>query len=383
MKSPGILKFAGSAYSPIGLDIGAVSIKMVQLKRTSSGLTVKDMIMREMPASDKENGGGRKDAIIQAIKDIMKESSFSGRSVVSVMPGYQMDIFPVKLTLTDEEALEEAVVKEAGAHLSYGAENAVIDYLLVNSAEPELKRGKSMRVILLAARREDVDEHLSILREADLRPAAIDISACALARIVRFSCSPGDRNTLIINMGQMHTTLTLLLEDDILLDRSILWGRENMIEGLMNKLKLDREGAGRLVDRVGLHIGHGGNTMPEKETDDQANKISEAVYEIVAPTLGKLSKEIDKVFQYFASEMQGATIDDIYLTGEGSNIRDMDSYLENRTGISIKRFNPLNILKERENEVSKDDDCHGSFYSVAMGLALRGFDDRDIPTGRN
>ncbi|MBI5740456.1 MAG: pilus assembly protein PilM [Nitrospirae bacterium] len=371
----GAIRPRRSKYSPIGLDVGAASIRMAQLKRTLKGWVIGEMIAKDIPASNNENGAGRKDATIQAIKDIMKESSFSGRSVVSVMPGYQMDSFPVKLSLTGDEAVEEAVIREARAHLSYSAENAVVDYLLVNNVESGPRKGKSAWAILLAARREDVDEHLSILREAGLKPVAIDISACALARVITFSRECRERNALIINIGQMHTTLTLLQGDNILLDRNILWGRENMIESLMNKLKLNREGASRLVDRVGLHTGQ--ETWPDKDICDRTGKISETFYEILAPTLEKLARELDKVFQYFASEMRGATIDDIYLTGEGSSIRDMDSYLENRTGTSTKHFDPLSILKEIKNEVPKDDDYRGAFYSVALGLAMRGLENRD------
>jgi len=368
--------------SPIGLDVGATSVSMAQLKRTSKGWSVRDMQLKEIPVSNEENGGSRKDAIIQTIKDILKSSSFSGRSVVSVMPDYQLDIFPVKLALSGDNSVEEAILKEAGAHLSYKAENAVIDYLLVDNDEDEQDKARTVSSLLLAARREDVDEHLSILRGAKLKPIAIDIAACALSRIIRASSAKQVESALIINMGQLHSTLTLLWEDNILLDRNIPWGRENMIEILMNKLKLKREEADRLLNRVGLHPRQIEDAGPESETNEQTNRVSEAVYEIVAPQLEKLAKEIDKVFQYVASEMRGATIDDIYLTGEGSNIKNLDIYLIKRTDVSTKYFNPLSALQKRGNGVSEDNNSHDSFYSVALGLAMRGLENQDMTNGR-
>lgn len=381
MKRRGLIKLKADD-SPIGLDMGATSIRMAQLKRTAKGWAVRDMLVKEIAVSNNENGGSRKDAIIQTIKDSLRESSFSGRSVVSVMPGYQLDIFPIKLSLARDESPEDAILKEAGAHLSYDTENAVIDYILAENGESDLEKGKTVRALLMAARREDVDEHLSILRGVKLKPIAIDISACALARIIRVSCTDKEKNALVINVGELHTTLTLLWEDNILLNRNILWGRENMVEGLMNKLKLNRRKASRLINRVDLHLRQSEETGPGNERNNHMNKTSEVVYEFVVPQLEKLAKEIDKVLQYFSSEMRGAAIDNLYLMGAVNTLKDLDTYMEKRTGIRTGYLDPLSAFKVGDNEVLKDNNAYGSFFGVALGLAMRGIKGRDITPGR-
>lgn len=373
-----LTKLGKSKYSAIGLDIGATSIKMVQLQSTSKGWAIRDMLIKEIAAVNKENGGSRRDAIVRTITDGIAESSFSGRSVVAVMPGYQLDIFPVKVSLSGKETLEEAIIKEASAHLSYKVENAVIDYIPFENDEAGADDSRTTRSLLTAARREDVDAHLSILKEAKLKPVALDISACALARVIGLSRTDKDKNALIINAGDLHTTLTVLWKDNIILDRNILWGRENMTESLMNRLKLDRQKASGLLCRAGLHPRQFEEPGHENERNDYTNKISETVYEIIATQLEKLAKEIDKVLQYFSSEMRGAKIDVLYLMGAASTIKDLDTYLAKRIGIATKDFNPLRALDVLNKDGSKGDNGSGSFFGVALGLAVRGFEKQHI-----
>jgi type IV pilus assembly protein PilM len=377
MKKGGLLSITGHGISPIGIDIGSTSIQMAQLQKTAEGYGIRNVLKQEIPPSTGENGTGRREIVIHTIREMMKKGSFSGKSVVSVMPGYQMDIFPVKLSLSPGSSIEEAVLREAASRLSYDVEQAVIDYLPLADAGEDGDQEKTIQALLLATRREDVDEHLSILQGAKLTPLAIDIAACALARLVRASCSRKNANRLIINMGQLHTTLTLLWKDSVLLERYILWGRENMIENLTNTLRLSRDSADRLMDRVGLHTGED-TRLEQKKEMDHSSRVSDAVHEIVAPQLEKLAREIEKITQYFSSEMRGASIDTLSLTGMGSSIRDLDAYLMQRTGIPADYFHPFTVLKEGKSEFTDNGKDCDTAYSVALGLAMRGLEQQII-----
>ena len=372
------MKIGKSNYSAIGLEIGATSIKMAQLKRKATGWAISDMLVKEINLSNEENGESRSDAIADIIKECMQESSFSGRSVVSIMPGDQLDILPVKLSLSGDESVEDAILDKARAHLSYDVENAVIDYIPVEDGEDGPENGLPTRSLLISARREDVDYHLSILKKAKLKPLALDISACALARLIRLTGTEKDKNVLVINAGEVHTTLTLLWENNILLDRNILWGRDNLIESLMKRLKLNREKAEGLLSRHGLHPGQSEAPDQENKRHTHASKASEVVYEIVAQQLEQLSAEIDKVLQYFSSEMRGAKMDVLYLMGSASTIKDLDTYLDKRIGISTKQFNPAVTLNRGENEISNVSNDYGTVCGVPVGLAMRGIGEQDV-----
>lgn len=378
MINPGLLINSTRNCSAIGLEIGDTSIKMAQLQKTAEGWVIKDMIMQEIARSDSDKGLSRKEAVIESINNGLKSSSLSGKSVVSVMPGYQLDIFSVKISVSEEEEMDAAIMKEAAAHLSYDTDDAVIDYLTVDSEGSGHESAGSTRALIIAARREDVDEYLSILKGAKLKPIALDISASAISRATAITVNGFEKNALVVNAGGLHTTLTLIRRNNILLDRNISWGREDMLEKLMQMLKLDRERANGLINRIGLGLINSDNAGAPADKDVHAAKISETVYEIVEPQLEKLAKEIDKVLQYFSSEMRGATIDVLYLTGAIGSIKALDAYLEQRTGIQAKYFNPLDTLRTGDQLNTNKLNGYGSLFSIALGLAMRGLDSRDL-----
>jgi type IV pilus assembly protein PilM len=378
MKMPGVKGFGKKRYSAIGLDIGATSIKMAQLKRIETGWAISNMLVKEINLSKDENGESNSEIVANIIKDCMKELSFSGRSVVSAMPWYQLDVFPVKLSLSGAESIEDAMLEKARVHLSYDVENAVIDYIPVENGETGQGKSRPTRSLLISAQRKDVDMHLHILKMAKLKPVALDISSCALARVIRFSRTEQDKNLLVINAGEQNTTLTLLWKNNILLVRNIVWGRENLIDELMSRLKLERQKADELLSINGLHSGQSQEPEQENERLLKNTNTSDVIYEIVANQLEKLSKEVDKVLQYFASEMRGSVLDLIYIMGAASSIKDLDAYLEKRTGISTELFNPAVTLEMGEHEVSNDNNNYKAVCGVPVGLAMRGLTEQDV-----
>ena len=370
MNKIGLSGFRKSMYSPIGLDIGSTSIKMAQLKRKETGWEISGLLFEEIDLPKDENGENRSETVVNIIKKCMKGSSFSGKSVVSVMPGSQLDILPVKFTLAKEESLEEVILEKARVHLSYNVENAVIDYLPFEDSEHVQDKDHPLRYLLISARREDVDSQLSILKRAKLMPAALDISACALGRLIRLSGIDKSRNVLVINTNNRHTSLTLIWKNNILLDRTVLWGRENLVESLMNRLKLDRQSADGLLSRKGL--GSGESHEPEHGVGHHTNSNApDVVYQIIANQIGELTSEIDKMLQYFSSEMRGAVVDQLYLMGSSSTIQGLDTYLGKRTAIAAEYFHPSEKLNMGTHGFSEDSNEIVAFFGVPLGLAIR------------
>jgi len=211
---------------------------------------------------------------------------------------------------------------------------------------------------------------LAILKRAKLKPAALDISACALARLIRLSRTDRNRNVLVVNTNNRHTSLTLIWKNNILLDRTILWGRENVVESLMNRLKLDRQNADGLLVRKGLDPEQDNETEQENERNMQG-KAPDVVYPIIANQIGELTAEIDKMLRYFSSEMRGAVVNQLYLMGTASTIQGLNTYMEKRIGIVTDYYHPSDKLHMGTDDMSDDSNGVVSFFGVPVGLAIR------------
>ncbi|MBI5183282.1 MAG: type IV pilus assembly protein PilM [Nitrospinae bacterium] len=383
-------------YSPIGLEIDLTSIKLLQLRETSKGWRIQDMTIRDLPPVGVGDNEGEDEGIIQTIREMLKESSFHGKDVVSTIPPSRLDIIPIKIALSEGEDEEDAIIKEAKAHLSYKIDEAVIDYLPLG--QNDQRRDGKERFLLIASKREDVERHIAIIKGGGLRPKAIEISACAVVRAMRHlhsvSMSPnsrennkdGEKRIMVINMKDLDTSITVLGGNDILLERNIQWGIENMVGLLINNIELDRGRAKELLYKVGLNPtdlerpqapSQAINARTNKFDDathakgdegmEQMNKIADTVYEIVSPQLEDLCQEIKKVMIYFQAEMQGITIESIYIIGNGFYIKNMDKYIEHTTGITTSIVNPLAPFLNGEDSLREKT----PYFSIALGLVLR------------
>ncbi len=364
--------FRRSQWSPIGLQIGPDAIRMVQLKRTSRGWAVRNVLDEGIPTAQDGDDSAHAQEIVQAIKDARGRLGFSGKTVVSAMPCDKLDIIPMSVSAREDEDFEAALVREAGAYLSYDIGEAVIDYLPV-APEPAdgAKTPAARKTLLVAARREEVDAHLALLRAAGLKPLAIDSCASALARVFRFADGGEEIHRLVVNMNEQSTSLVVLCATSVFVDRRIPWGRGDLVNRLTESLKLETARAGDLLCRTGLHSGE------EKNEGDSrpADRMLETVVEIVAPELERLATEIEKVLVYFFSEMRGVQIDELCLVGLGGAVRNLDRHLEGKIGVPAAVFDPMESLGlERSKAVAESIDGWGPSLAVALGLALRGVD---------
>ena len=131
----------------------------------------------ELDEDEREDGSNKKAAII---RDMAKDYSFSGREVVTTLSNRDVDILPVRLPSAEGNGLEQKIIENARARLPYKVEQAVIDYLPIESFKKTGEGGKSFWII--ASHRSLVEQHLSVIKEAGLHTRALDIQPCALMR---------------------------------------------------------------------------------------------------------------------------------------------------------------------------------------------------------
>ncbi len=367
--------------SPIGLEIGEAFLRMVQLEKFGGGWKIAHQVRveRSFDEEEKEEGG-----LIPAgvLREALKKGGFSGKDVVSSMPQELLDILPLKLSLVKEESLEDAVVREAKSFLSYDLNQAVLDYLVVREESFGTERRRNLKVLLIAAKRADVEAHLSLLKQCGLRPVAIEIPACALARIFRMADEPAGRNSLIVNLKEQSTSLTVLCNGRVLLDRNIAWGSDMLQSRLSDQLQLDPRKAMDLLKRTGVAACRLDGKDDGEVRGCESDHSAETVCEIITPELEILAEEMEKVFLYFSAEMRGDQIDNLCLTGLSGSIRALDLYLQQRIGLPAAVMD-LGVVIGLGNEAEEAEKAKGGEgFGVALGLALRGFDVAAIQTER-
>ena len=101
-----------------------------------------------------------------------------------------------------------------------------------------------------------------------------------------------------------------------------------------------------------------------------AESVSRAIYQIVSPHIEELVYEIHKLVSYVRSEEQSVSFEGIYLYGEATVIRHLDSCLERRLSIPTRVMDPMSTM-DLSDESILPDRSRGAPFGLALGLAMR------------
>src|SRR3990170_2103850 len=274
-----------TAYSPIGIDIGTRSVNIVQLAASSNGLYIQDADIMMLPDDNLSEGT----IVPDVLTKILKQDNFRGKEVVTRMPPSLVSIIPVKISLRENETVEQAILRESKEYIPYPVEEAVIDYLPVSSVTEGSDEAR--KVLLIFTKRSDVVNYLNIFKKVGLKVKAIDIGPNAIKRTIKKYKNTSQRRILVLNIGNLNSFSTILWDDMILIDRKMGWGENNITEKMVSNLDIDINEARKFMHRYGVDWSSAPRIVIDDETCVmQDEDIPAHLYEIVSPAMEELNR---------------------------------------------------------------------------------------------
>lgn len=365
------------AAAPIGLDIGAERLQMVQFSRSSARPQIRAAI--SLPYS-----GGRQRLLDEParlralVRQALASRPFRGRDVVSCLAASEVKTMMVSYQVAAGQGDAAAILRELRERLKTELDSAVVDYLPIrNDDSPSAERS----AIVAVAARERVVAYLDALYAAGLRPTALDIGPAALARLVAAldrapeqSGSPDGAahsyaNALLLNFGQARSYVSLVWGRRLMLDREIDFGETKLVQRLSNALSLTESESLKLlherpIDLAGRPAAGG--------SDDLSSMISVTMAEVLRPELATLAHEINKTLIYTASKTRGRSVDRIYLLGSVARYPGIAAVVHGLASIPVEVVDPLGLFGLRPDAIVEGDQGLMTGLAVATGLALRG-----------
>jgi type IV pilus assembly protein PilM len=198
------LKFDRSARSGggpklVGLDIQPGYVTAVQARVNGSILVERAAGAQLPPDTVREGEVLDGNALAETLREMFGESRLDKRVRVGVA-NQRTVLRTLELPpLTDGKELDAAVRFQAEDQIPMPLENAVLDYHALGISETPA--GPRQRVIVVAAQRDMVMRLLGAVREAGLRPEAVDLSAFALIRSLHRLDEQHAGRVLYLNVG--------------------------------------------------------------------------------------------------------------------------------------------------------------------------------------
>jgi type IV pilus assembly protein PilM len=355
----------------VGLDIGSHSIKLVELEETKKGMILRSFGVMGLPQNAIVEGSIREMEIVSsAIKNLYKHLNVKNKNVATSISGYSVIVKKISISQREESELDATINEEAEQYIPFDISDVNLDYEILPTALEEPEEGKEekeekeesdlMDVMLVAAKKDIVDDYVSLLHLSGLNPVTLDVDAFALQNAFELSSEQMSGCYAIVNVGAEELGINAIKDGVSIFTRDSSYGGSQITEAIMSKFDVSHEEA----DKIKL----GGSKM-EKER--------EALEEIFTSVVSGWVQEIKRALDFLGTTYPDESIERIYMTGGSCRIPGFQKYLELETDIPVEELNPFTNLQI--NERVFDPKYLGYMApqaSVAVGLALRSIGDK-------
>lgn len=344
----------GRSKNLLGLDLGSSSIKVVELKDLGKGkgYHLKAFGMEPLPA-EAIVGGTIMDsgAVIDGIQKVLRDNNIKNTNVAVSIDGSAVIIKRITLTAMSEAEISEAINWEAQQYIPFDIEEVKIDYHVL-----DIDPGGSVNVLLVALRRDVLNDMTSIMGQAGVIPTVLDVDSFCLQNSYEINYPiSGSEVTALVNIGAGITNISILKGANPLFWRDIQVGGKNYTDALQRELNLS------YVNAEELKKGSAVEGVPFEKAVPVINSVTEEV-----------GNELKKTVDFFKVTTNENAIHKIILAGGGTKIINLDKYISQIFGIPVEIMNPFRNIQIDDKTFDIDlINRVAPSCAVAVGLALR------------
>jgi type IV pilus assembly protein PilM len=339
--------------SPIGIDIGSRSVKLVQLSGDRTRLV--DAARVELPSlPEKATPQEQSSRLAEALQKGFEGRAFRGRDVVVCLNERQLFLQSVRVPKQHGADLDRLVAQEAAGRVPFAVEDSEIRYL--ESADVRQGDTTLREVVIFACQRTVLAQSLAALESAKLLPVCVDVEPAALVRsYAQQYRRDEDRKSrsLVVHVGFARTAAVIAQGTDLLFVKYIDIGGQHFDQAVARHLKMD------LPEAVSLRK-HNGDRRSDMQDPDVARSLSDAT----RPVIERLASELAMCIRYHSVTFRGQPLVRLVLGG-GEATQSLVESLGKQLDLKCELSDPFRALTV-PNHIGR----RGQ-WDVAAGLALR------------
>lgn len=340
----------GRKRTTIGLDIGSGLIKLAAVTHGPGGPELSKVAFTSVVDDAIVEGEVMDTGIVaDAIRGLISSAGLKARSVVIAVGGRDVIIKKIAMDRMKEVEAREVIRWEAEQHVPFDMENVELDFQIL---DPE-GDGLQMSVLLVAAKRELVENKMALLSQAGLQPSVIDVDAFALHNAFELNHPDAMQGVVgLVNIGHETTNVNILEDGVPVLTRDLPVGTRRFREDMQRERGLSADEADAML---------------------QGFERTEALEPFLETRGEELAVGIERAAAFLQSASRSAGgISRLYTTGGGSRIPGLNRALADRLRLPVQQANPMERLAVSETVLqSLNLDEVGPLLMLPIGLALR------------
>src|SRR5260370_423349 len=235
----------GGKKTSVGLDIGSGIIKLAVIDHSGSEPEVVKVATTEVAADAIVEGEVMDRGVVsEAIRGLFSAAGVKQRAVVTAVGGRDVIVKKIQMDRMKEGDAREVIRWEAEQHVPFDMANVELDFQIL---DPDAE-GLQMNVLLVAAKRELVENRNGLLAEAGLEAAIVDVDAFAIHNAFELNHPDAMQGVVgLVNIGHEVTNVNILEDGVPVLTRDLAVGTRRFREDMQREKGLSGEDAEKAI----------------------------------------------------------------------------------------------------------------------------------------
>lgn len=347
----------------LGIDVGTFSVKVVELSRSGGkrepvlenyGERVNDVNGDEVYKNiRRKNFILPVEEIAKSIKEVLKETGIKERKAIFSVPDFMSFFTVLKLPAMPKKEIASVVRFEARQHIPLPMEDVFLDWSILNEKEIDKNKKESPRILLVAVPKSSVSEFQELVKLAGLESISVEAGVFSLARSL-VKGEDARKTVQIIDLGVQSTSISIVDGGVVKSTYNINFSDNEIIKNLASKLGVGYNEAEKIKAEKGLV----NDTEVAENLKEQVDFLLFEGRKIAGEFFKEEEKEVDKII----------------LSGGSSFTPGLKEYFEKNAEKETEIGNPFYGVS---HPTALEDTLKmiGSRYAVAVGLAMRDFEE--------
>ena len=335
------------------LDISDLSVKVFQLEKKGGKDEIRSFGVSEIPFGCIENGEIiNREKVIEIIKKLLTTAGpkkINTKKVICSLPESKVFLRAVTIPEMSKDEAAEAIKWEIEASTPLALEQVYYDWQFLDKFE-----GKQ-NVLTAAVGKDFVDKLSEILTDCGLEVCGMEVESVASTRSLIAKDAKAENIFLIVDIGSSKTSFTVTEGNIPYFTSSIPFSSSGITEEISSRMNFQKEEAEKIKITQGIENSAGNNS----------------VLNSIGSLLENLAVEIERTMDFYQNMSKShPEIEKIIMTGGGSNLKGLLTYLKTKISTEIVLGDPwINLnLANKLPKISQEDAMR---YVVSIGLAMR------------
>jgi type IV pilus assembly protein PilM len=358
----GVIEMAFGLFSKqddlVGIDIGSSSVKLIQLRQVKDRYELVHLGMAALPPETiVDHSVMDSVTVVDCLRGLVENQNVKTKNVATSVSGHSVIIRNIYLSVMTSEEVEASIEWEAEQYIPFEISEVNLDFQILG---PDSKDPDQMKVLLVAAKKEFIQDYLTVFGECGLTPVVVDVDCFAVENAYQLNYDPENGLVALLNIGASSMNINILKDGVSVFTRDIQNGGNLFNEELQKRLGLNNEEAERVK-------------LGEITGDVDAATVAE-VLRYASETL---AQEIQRSLDFFAATSVDGKAGKLYLAGGVARTAELDVVIGRQLGIPVEILDPFRRINIDENRFDPAFvEAVRPLFAVGVGLATRRVGDK-------